>query len=109
MKKDLASVQQECAVLKDENHRLKNTIVNKDSQNETLQQLGEKEKDRREAETAELRRMLVTEQDRAIRGVREAEQNIAKGDSFKLQIEKMETELLHKDRKIQDLQTQVET
>ena len=69
---------QESKSLQEENHRLINTIVNKDSLNQTLQQLGDKEKDRREAETSELRRMLTNEQERAIRAVREAEQNLTR-------------------------------
>ena len=44
-----------------ETHRLKNTIVNKDSANETLKLLSGNEKERREAETGELRRLLVVE------------------------------------------------
>jgi hypothetical protein len=47
--------------LKDENHRLKSTIVNKDSENGVLQAFLGKEKDRREAETNELRKMLAFE------------------------------------------------
>jgi hypothetical protein len=47
--------------LKDENHRLRNTIVNKDSQNQSLQQFLDKEKERREAEVGELRRLVTSE------------------------------------------------
>jgi len=44
--------------LKDENHRLKSTIVNKDSENQKLQAFLDKEKQTRETETTELRRMI---------------------------------------------------
>ena len=57
----------------DENHRLKNTVVNKDSQNQQLEKFYEKEKERREAETGELRRMLDEEKARAVAAIREAE------------------------------------
>lgn len=62
--------------LKDECHRLRNTIVNKDSQNESLQKLLDKEKERRKAEAGELRRLLQQESDKAVRAIREAEANL---------------------------------
>ena len=61
VRKDLDLAQKEARELRDESHRLKNTIVNKDSENLTLQSLGDKEKERREAETSELRRLLSQE------------------------------------------------
>lgn len=64
--------------LTDENHRLTNTVVNKDSQCIQLEKFYEKEKERREAETGELRRMLDEEKARAIASVREAEQSSTK-------------------------------
>lgn len=57
----------------DEIYRLKNTVVNKDSQNQQLEKFYEKEKERREAETGELRRMLDEEKARAVAAIREAE------------------------------------
>jgi len=59
--------------VKDENQRLKHTIVNKDSANQSLQQIVDREKERREIETNELRKMFQIEQERAIKAVREAE------------------------------------
>ena len=57
---------QESKSIGDENSRLKNVVVNKDSQNETQQKLLERERERREAETNELRKLLSSEQERAI-------------------------------------------
>ena len=74
-------------MLKDENHRLKNTVVNKDSQNQQLEKFYEKEKERREAETGELRRMLDEEKARAVAAIREAEQNSTKIYMFERQAE----------------------
>ena len=71
-------LQREISTLKDENHRLKNTVVNKDSQNQQLEKFYEKEKERREAETGELRRMVDEEKARAVASIREAEQNSTK-------------------------------
>ena len=48
-------------------------MVNKDSQNQQLEKFYEKEKERREAETGELRRMLDEEKARAVAAIREAE------------------------------------
>ena len=61
--------------VKDENGKLKLTIVNKDSENKTLSQLLEKEKDRIEAENGELRKLFHLEQEKAIKAVRESESN----------------------------------
>lgn len=58
---DLNAKHAEVNTLKDENHRLKSAVVNKDSENVSLQQFLEKEKERRVAETGELRRMLSEE------------------------------------------------
>ena len=77
--------------LKDECHRLRSTIVNKDSQNESLQKLLDKEKERREAESGELRRLLQQESDKAVQAIREAEANLTKIDLYKFQIEKSES------------------
>ena len=92
--------------LKDENQRLKNTIVNKDSSNQSLQQFVDREKERRELETNELRKMLSAEQDRAIRAVREAEQNLSKQDLYKSQLEKMEQQVAIKEKRIAELLSQ---
>lgn len=77
--------------LKDECHRLRSTIVNKDSQNESLQKLLDKEKERREAESGELRRLLQQESDKAVQAIREAEANLTKIDLYKFQFEKSES------------------
>lgn len=61
MRKEILVISGESEKLKDENHRLRNTIVNKDSQNQSLQQFVDREKERREAETSELRRMFAAE------------------------------------------------
>ena len=74
----LDSANSEIRSLTDEIHRLKNTVVNKDSQNQQLEKFYEKEKERREAETSELRRMLDEEKARAVAAIREAEQNSTK-------------------------------
>ena len=58
---DLNAAHAEISTLKDENHRLKSAVVNKDSENGSLEQFLEKEKERRVAETSELRRMLSEE------------------------------------------------
>lgn len=59
LRRELQSCVSESSNLREECHRLKNAIVNKDSQNESLQKLLEKEKERREAETTELRRLFT--------------------------------------------------
>ena len=64
--------------LKDENHRLKSAIVNKDSENQSLLKQATKEKEIREAESGKLERMLNSEQTRVITAVREAEQSSTK-------------------------------
>jgi len=48
-------------------------VVNKDSENAALQSFLDKERDRREAETTQLKKMLTVEQERAINAIREAE------------------------------------
>lgn len=53
--------------------------------------------------------MLVTEQERAIRAIREAEKNLTKQESMKSQIEKFESQLMVKERKITELTQSVET
>lgn len=62
-------------------------MVNKDSQNQQLEKFYEKEKERREAETGELRRMLDEEKARAVAAIREAEQNSTKIYMFERQAE----------------------
>ena len=47
--------------LKDECYRLKNAIVNKDSELQRIEGSVDKEKERREAETGELRLMVARE------------------------------------------------
>ena len=81
----LDDAQDEISRLKDENHRLKSTVVNKDSQNQQLEKFLELEKQRREAETGELRRMLDEEKARAVAAIREAEQNTTKIFMFERQ------------------------
>lgn len=63
----------ELNTLKDENNKLKYAIVNKDSENSTLRSLLDKEKERRETETNELRKLFNSEQDKTIKAVRESE------------------------------------
>ena len=70
---NLDDANSEIKSLKDENHRLKSAIVNKDSENQSLQLQVDKERERREAESGKLERMLTLEQNRAIAAVREAE------------------------------------
>ena len=89
--------------LTDENHRLKNTIVNKDSQNQQLEKFYEKEKERREAETGELRRMLDDEKARAVAAVREAEQASTKIYMFEKQAENSERHVKEKEKRIDEL------
>ena len=89
--------------MKDENLRLRNSNVNKDSQLQTLQTLQDREKERRVAQTEELRSQLTREQDRALLAVREAEQNAAKQDSLLVQVQRLEKELLKKDNRIEEL------
>ena len=65
-------------------------MVNKDSQNQQLEKFYEKEKERRKAETGELRRMLDEEKARAVAAVREAEQNSTKIFMYERQAENAE-------------------
>ena len=89
--------------LKDEVHRLTNTVSNKDNQNQMLQQAIDKEKDRREGETTELRRLFDKEQDRAIFAIREAEKNLTKVDNYQHLADKAENEVQAKERFITGL------
>jgi len=63
----------------------------------------EKERERRQSETNELRRLFDKEQDRAVFAIREAEKNSTKVESFQMQAEKAELELQGKDRKLESL------
>ena len=58
---NLDDANSEIKSLKDENHRLKSAIVNKDSENQSLQLQVDKERERREAESGKLERMLSLE------------------------------------------------
>ncbi len=53
--------------------------------------------------------MLETEQQRAIRCIRESEQNLAKQDTFKDRIEQLDSQLRLKDEKIKELSKSLET
>jgi len=77
--------------------------VNKDSQNQQLEKFYEKEKERRETETGELRRMLDEEKARAIAAVREAEQNSTKIYMFQHQAETSELKVKEKEKRIDEL------
>lgn len=98
----------EVATLRDENHRLKNTVVNKDSQNQQLEKFYEKEKERREAETGELRRMLEEEKARAIAAVREAEQSSTKIFMYERQSEGLEARVVDKELRINQLVEEID-
>jgi tropomyosin 2 len=63
----------------------------------------DKEKDRRETETVELRKMIETEQERAIRAIREAEHNATKIDIFERNAASAESMIKQKEAKIDDL------
>ena len=58
---NLDDANSEIKSLKDENHRLKSAIVNKDSENQSLQLQVDKERERREAESGKLEQMLNVE------------------------------------------------
>ena len=72
-------------------------MVNKDSQNQQLEKFYEKEKERREAETGELRRMLDEEKARAVAAIREAEQSSTKIYMFQSRTDKLEQQVGEKD------------
>jgi hypothetical protein len=57
----------------DEISRLKTTIVNKDSHNQSLEEMLKQERQRREGENGEIRNLLYQEQDKALQAAREAE------------------------------------
>lgn len=61
LKVKLEKSQKEAAEYLADKNRFENTIVNKSAQLETVQQLSSNEKERREAETGELRRLLSHE------------------------------------------------
>ena len=104
----LDSANSEIRGLTDENHRLKNTVVNKDSQNQQLEKFYEKEKERRETETGELRRMLDEEKARAVAAIKEAEQNSTKIFMFERQAESAENKVLDKERRIDNLTEEID-
>lgn len=66
------------------------------------------EKQRREAETGELRRMLDEEKARAIAAIREAEQNTTKIFMFERQAQAAEDQVKDKERKIDGLVEQID-
>lgn len=106
--RQLEELNAEVSLLKDENHRLKNTVVNKDSQNQQLEKFFEMEKQRREAETGELRRMLEEEKSRAVAAIREAEQNTTKIFMFERQVQAAEDQVRDKEKKVEGLVEQID-
>ena len=58
---NLDDANSEIKSLKDENHRLKSAIINKDSENQSLQLQVDKERERREVESGKLEQMLNVE------------------------------------------------
>ena len=78
-------------------------MVNKDSQNQQLEKFYEKEKERREAETGELRRMLDEEKARAVAAIKEAEQSSTKIFMYERQAETSERQVAEKEKRIAEL------
>ena len=78
-------------------------MVNKDSQNQQLEKFYEKEKERREAETGELRRMLDEEKARAVAAIKEAEQCSTKIFMYERQSETSERQVAEKEKRIAEL------
>ena len=78
-------------------------MVNKDSQNQQLENFYEKEKERREAETGELRRMLDEEKARAVAAIKEAEQSSTKIFMYERQSETSERQVAEKEKRIAEL------
>ena len=78
-------------------------MVNKDSQNQQLEKFYEKEKERREAETGELRRMLDEEKARAVAAIKEAEQSSTKIFMYERQSESSERKVAEKEQRIAEL------
>ena len=78
-------------------------MVNKDSQNQQLEKFYEKEKERREAETGELRRMLDEEKARAVAAIKEAEQSSTKIIMYERQSETSERQVAEKEKRIAEL------
>ena len=78
-------------------------MVNKDSQNQQLEKFYEKEKERREAETGELRRMLDEEKARAVAAIKEAEQSSTKIFMYERQSETSERQVAEKEKRIAEL------
>ena len=76
---------------------------NKDSQNQQLEKFYEKEKERREAETGELRRMLDEEKARAVAAIKEAEQSSTKIFMYERQSETSERQVAEKEKRIAEL------
>ena len=77
--------------------------MNKDSQNQQLEKFYEKEKERREAETGELRRMLDEEKARAVAAIKEAEQSSTKIFMYERQSETSERQVAEKEKRIAEL------
>lgn len=84
------------------------SVANKDSQNQSLQQLADVEKERRVSESAELRRMLSETEERAIQAVREAERNSAKHSALNEQLRKADLQLQEKQRGLDSLQKRLD-
>ena len=88
--KELYASKAEIDQLKDETNRLREAIINKDNRNQILEMSVEKERERRQSETNELRRLFDKEQDRAVFAIREAEKSSTRVESFQMQAEKAE-------------------
>lgn len=59
--KELYAAKAEIDQLKDETNRLREAIINKDNRNQILEMSVEKERERRQSETNELRRLFDKE------------------------------------------------
>ena len=98
----------EIRTLADENHRLKNTVVNKDSDVIKYEEFYRLVKERREAETKLLDEMLQKERERAIDAVKEQEQASTKSDMYERQAEVFERQTQQKENQIVQLTKEID-
>mmetsp|Transcript_17537 Transcript_17537/g.16760 ORF Transcript_17537/g.16760 Transcript_17537/m.16760 type:complete len:123 (+) Transcript_17537:175-543(+) len=96
-------LQRELDETKEENYKIKKTVINKDNEIHILQEVLGKEKERRDSEVGEIKKMFYIEQDRCMKAIREAEGYSAKIDVYKDQSEKGDRLVATKDRKIEEL------
>lgn len=91
----------------DEIQRLKTAIGNKDSQNQSLEEMLKLERERREGENGEIRSLLYQEQEKALQAAREAEKFSTQIKMHKEQADRAIFDLDRKNEQLESMQQKV--